>query len=59
MHKEWCGFPCGYCEKPCCVDESIPCSPDCEMLGEDGSPIDIEACLRNGCDAYESAEVFS
>ena len=54
MHKEWCGKPCGECSKPCWADESMPCSPDCEKLGEDGFPIDIEVCLQYGCDAYES-----
>ena len=58
MHKEWCGQACDGCVKPCWVDESMPCSPDCENLGLDGLPIDIEACLRDGCDAYESIEAY-
>ena len=59
MHSEWCGKSCAECASPCAADQEMPCSPNCEMLGEDGSPIDIAACLRNGCDAYESSEVFS
>lgn len=58
MHKDWCGKPCEDCGKPCWVDESIPCSPSCEMLSEDGFPIDIEACFSCGCDAYESMKAY-
>ena len=36
MHKDWCGKPCYKCTKPCRLDESIPCSPDCEHLGANG-----------------------
>lgn len=36
MHKDWCGKSCGDCKKPCRLDESIACSPDCEFLGENG-----------------------
>ena len=36
MHKEWCGKSCADCEAPCCLDEQIACSPDCEFLGPDG-----------------------
>ena len=36
MHKNWCGNPCSECENPCALDESIPCSPDCDCLGENG-----------------------
>lgn len=36
MHKDWCGKPCCDCEHPCRLDESISCSPDCELLGENG-----------------------
>ena len=53
MHNEWCGNRCSECGKPCAADEKIPCSPDCELLGEYGFPIDIAACLLSGCDAYE------
>lgn len=51
-HKEWCGKPCCDCSKPCSLDESIPCSPDCNALNPDGTR-DINVCLENGCDAVE------
>jgi len=51
MHKLWCGNSCADCENPCALDESIPCSPDCENLGEDGEPIDLLVCKKAGCDA--------
>ena len=48
MHKFWCGKACSECETPCKLDESIPCSPDCEFLNEDGSATASE-CQH--CDA--------
>ena len=51
MDKRWCGKPCSECTTPCALDESMPCSPDCEMLGENGEPKDLQACLGSGCDA--------
>lgn len=48
MHKDWCGMPCCHCPNPCSLDESMPCSPDCEFLGENGET-DCEECRR--CDA--------
>lgn len=48
MHKDWCGKPCCECENPCALDETIPCSPDCEHLGENGET-DCAECKR--CDA--------
>ena len=53
MHKDWCGKSCADCKNPCKLDESIPCSPDCTFLGEDGFPTDIEKCRAFGCDAIE------
>lgn len=47
-HRNWCGKVCGECEHPCWVDESIPCSPDCKHLGEDGEF--TKACAE--CDCY-------
>ena len=47
-HKNWCGEPCHLCETSCWVDESIPCSPDCEYLSADGEP-NNDYCLQ--CDA--------
>ena len=47
-HKEWCGNPCAECKNPCRLDESIPCSPDCPNLSEDGT----QAGACKGCDAY-------
>lgn len=48
-HKDWCGKPCCECKQPCMLDEIMPCSPDCELLGENGMP-DAVKCV--GCDAY-------
>ena len=48
MHTDWCGMPCCHCPSPCSLDESMPCSPDCEFLGENGET-DCEECRR--CDA--------
>ena len=55
MHKDWCGNPCCDCRSPCALDESIPCSPDCECLGENGET-DCEDC-RN-CDACSQEREF-
>ena len=49
-HAEWCGKPCSECASPCKLDESIPCSPDCENLRPDGTA-DPEKC--RGCAVYE------
>ena len=49
-HKEWCGKPCADCLDPCRLDESMPCSPNCELLGADGEP-NIRQCIISGCDA--------
>ena len=46
--QEWCGRPCAQCENPCALDESIPCSPDCELLQPDGNR---DRVLCAGCDA--------
>lgn len=54
-HREWCGKPCSECKNPCRLDESIPCSPDCENLLPDGDP-DPEKC--KGCDAYEEYKIM-
>lgn len=48
-HKDWCGKPCAECAEPCDLDASIPCSPDCPALSEDGEPIGDE-CYA--CDAH-------
>lgn len=50
MHKEWCGKACSDCKNPCGLDEKIPCSPDCEFLGEDGSTTHPEC---QNCDALQ------
>lgn len=49
MHEEWCGKECGECKNPCALDESIPCSPDCENLGKNGETYPDGVC--KGCDA--------
>lgn len=36
MINGWCGARCSECANPCRLDEKIPCSPDCEFLGEHG-----------------------
>ena len=48
-HKDWCGKPCAQCEEHCALDESIPCSPDCENLSLDGKP-GRHSCTK--CDVY-------
>ena len=48
MHKEWCGKSCSDCKKPCRLDESIACSPDCEHLGANGEHTSPEC---QDCDA--------
>ena len=54
MHKDWCGKPCSECKKSCSLDESIPCSPDCEFLGGDGSVTHPEC---QNCDAIQLYQV--
>jgi len=56
-HIDWCGSPCSDCTDPCNLDEEMPCSPDCELLNEDGSR-DVEQCLKSKCDAYTLEEVL-
>lgn len=46
--KGYCGKKCRDCNG-CYLDETIPCSPDCENLTEDGK-IHIRACLDSGCE---------
>lgn len=49
--KGYCGGECG-CMKECnsCkLDMTIPCSPSCENLTEDGM-IKIAQCLADGCE---------
>ncbi|MDR0286653.1 MAG: hypothetical protein LBI03_02945 [Clostridiales bacterium] len=58
MYKDWCGKPCGKCQTSCAVDESIPCSPDCELLDEDGTIKDYKKCLENGCDTLLFEELY-
>lgn len=50
-HKDWCNKPCSECTTSCRLDESMPCSPDCENLNPDGSRR-IKKCKEAGCDAY-------
>lgn len=47
--KNWCGDKCAECNKSCILDQSIPCSPDCEKLTEDEN-IKIAECLKVGCE---------
>ena len=49
MHKEWCGNKCADCVRPCVLDTLIPCSPDCECLGENGerNHKECETCDAN------------
>lgn len=56
-HPKWCGKPCSKCAHPCALDESIPCSPDCEELDPiTGEPAG-EACRK--CDALPREERVS
>lgn len=49
--KGYCGGECGCAEKcnSCSLDMSIPCSPSCENLTEDGN-IHIAGCLKSKCE---------
>ncbi|MCL2546343.1 MAG: hypothetical protein FWE06_04000 [Oscillospiraceae bacterium] len=38
-------------------DESMPCSPCCELLGADGYMADYHKCLEAGCDAVMLEEL--
>ena len=58
MHSEWCGSPCADCQTGCSLDESISCSPDCELLGEDGLMKDYRKCLSTGCDTIQMKELL-
>lgn len=57
MHRDWCGKTCGECQTSCALDESMPCSPDCEALAEDGWMIDYRHCLEAGCDVIQIEEI--
>ncbi|MDR0287536.1 MAG: hypothetical protein LBI03_07535 [Clostridiales bacterium] len=58
MHKDWCGKrPCGECRTSCAVDESMPCSPDCERLDKNGIITDYRKCLESGCDVIQLKEL--
>jgi len=48
-HKNWCKRPCSDCKKPCSLDGTIPCSPDCGNLTEDGYIL-VKQCLSDGCE---------
>lgn len=46
----YCGErACSDCKTPCRLDESIPCSPDCENLTEEGQIL-VKKCLESGCE---------
>ena len=49
--KGYCGRECGSIEEcsGCVLDQTIPCSPSCENLTEDGM-IKIAECLKAGCE---------
>ena len=49
--KGYCGGECGGMEKcnKCSLDLSMPCSPSCDNLTEDGM-IKIAKCLADGCE---------
>ncbi len=43
-HPTWCGQACSECRTNCSLDESIPCSPDCEGLNTVTGKPDSEHC---------------
>lgn len=49
--RGYCGGNCGFMDKcnNCKLDMTIPCSPSCENLTEDGM-IKIAKCLKDGCE---------
>lgn len=49
-HANWCNKLCYLCENPCLTDITIPCSPDCEHLSENGEPTSEEC---KNCECYE------
>ena len=54
LQREWCdNGQCSDCTAYCRLDESMPCSPDCENITEDGAFL-IEKCTAAKCDALES-----
>ena len=52
-HKGWCGKPCADCINDCLLDQSMPCSPDCEGLNLDYT-YNEDVC--KGCDARERGD---
>lgn len=46
--KGYCGKECSQCSG-CNLNETIPCSPDCENLTEDGKIL-IKGCLKDKCE---------
>ena len=58
-HMNHCGKVCAECTDNCITDQSIPCSPDCVNLGEDGRPKDecIAECAEF-CDAMNGDYQF-
>ena len=58
MHQDWCGRPCDACDTSCVLDESIPCSPNCELLNENGDMADYLKCLERSCDVIQLRELF-
>ena len=48
--KGYCGLKsCCDCSTGCDLDDSIPCSPDCENLTQDGNIL-IGNCLKAQCE---------
>lgn len=48
--EAYCGKrACSECKTYCDLDLSIPCSPDCENLTEDGK-IKVAECLKEKCE---------
>jgi hypothetical protein len=48
-HRNWCRKPCADCSSPCALDESIPCSPDCDNVNDDGT-LYLSGCINAKCD---------
>jgi len=42
-HPNHCGKPCAECVIPCALDESMPCSPDCQGWNNENLCIDCDA----------------
>lgn len=54
LKRDWCNNGvCADCTVRCRLDETIPCSPDCENLTADGKIL-LRKCVKSKCDCVYS-----